>query len=77
MWVSPDKLSFQVTGIFRGGLTTLLRESLGNAVFFTVYENVRYYMHLKLKAASSDDNYLIDVGTGIVSGGLGGVAVSI
>ncbi|KAJ9690490.1 hypothetical protein PVL29_012909 [Vitis rotundifolia] len=66
-----------VTGIFRGGLTTLLRESLGNAVFFSVYEYVRYYMHLQLKAASSDHNDLIDVGIGIVTGGLGGVAVSI
>lgn len=63
-----------VTGIFRGGLTTLLRESLGNAVFFSIYEYVRYYMHLQLKAASSDHNDLIDVGIGIVTGGLGGVA---
>ncbi|XP_034698231.1 mitochondrial arginine transporter BAC1 isoform X3 [Vitis riparia] len=66
-----------VTGIFRGGLTTLLREFFGNAVFFSVYEYVRYYMHLQLKAASSDHNDLIDVGIGIVTGGLGGVAVSI
>lgn len=63
-----------VTGIFRGGLTTLLREFFGNAVFFSVYEYVRYYMHLQLKAASSDHNDLIDVGIGIVTGGLGGVA---
>ncbi|RVW95908.1 Mitochondrial arginine transporter BAC1 [Vitis vinifera] len=38
------------------------------------YEYVRYYMHLQLKAASSDHNDLIDVGIGIVTGGLGGVA---
>ncbi|KAK9267945.1 hypothetical protein L1049_010382 [Liquidambar formosana] len=63
-----------VTGIFRGGTTTLLRESFGNAVFFTIYEYVRYYMHLQLKAASSDHSNLIDVGIGIMSGGLGGVA---
>ncbi|KAJ0018270.1 hypothetical protein Pint_10537 [Pistacia integerrima] len=63
-----------VTGIFRGGSTTLLREALGNAVFFSVYENVRYYMHLQLKAASSSHSNLIDMGIGIVSGGLGGVA---
>ncbi|XP_044512406.1 mitochondrial arginine transporter BAC1 isoform X3 [Mangifera indica] len=63
-----------VTAIFRGGSTTLLREALGNAVFFSVYENVRYYMHLQLKAASSDHSNLIDMGIGIVSGGLGGVA---
>lgn len=77
VWVLADELPFQVTGIFRGGLTTLLRESLGNAVFFSIYEYVRYYMHLQLKAASSDHNDLIDVGIGIVTGGLGGVAVSI
>lgn len=63
-----------VTGIFRGGFTTLLRESSGNAVFFSVYEYVRYYMHSQLKAASSDHSHLIDVGIGIVSGGLSGVA---
>lgn len=63
--------------IFRGGSTTFLREAIGNAVFFSVYEHVRYYMHLKLKAASSDHSNLIDMGIGIVSGGLGGVAVSI
>jgi solute carrier family 25 carnitine/acylcarnitine transporter 20/29 len=67
--------TFQVTGIFRGGFTTLLRESFGNAVFFSVYEYVRYYMHSRLKAASSDNSHLIDVGIGIVSGGLGGVGV--
>ncbi len=55
----------------------MLRESSGNAVFFSVYEYVRYYMHSQLKAASSDHSHLIDVGIGIVSGGLGGVAVSL
>ncbi|XP_038690750.1 mitochondrial arginine transporter BAC1 isoform X3 [Tripterygium wilfordii] len=65
------------TGIFRGGLTTFLRESLGNAVFFSVYEYVRYYMHSQLKAASFEHSNLFDMGVGIVSGGLGGVAVSI
>ncbi|KAJ4703510.1 Mitochondrial carrier protein, expressed [Melia azedarach] len=63
-----------VTAIFRGGSTTFLRESLGNAVFFSVYEYVRYYMHLKLKDASSDHSNLIDMGIGIVTGGLAGVA---
>ncbi|KAH9797044.1 mitochondrial arginine transporter BAC1 [Citrus sinensis] len=63
-----------VMAIFRGGSTTFLREAIGNAVFFSVYEHVRYYMHLKLKAASSDHSNLIDMGIGIVSGGLGGVA---
>lgn len=32
-------------------------------------------MHLQLKASFSDHNSLIDMGVGIVSGGLGGVAV--
>ncbi|KAB1221964.1 Mitochondrial arginine transporter BAC1 [Morella rubra] len=63
-----------VSGIFRGGFTTLLRESLGNAVFFSVYEYVRYYVHSQLKAASSDHSHFIDMGIGIVSGGLSGVA---
>ncbi|XP_071935048.1 mitochondrial arginine transporter BAC1-like isoform X1 [Coffea arabica] len=62
------------TGIFRGGYTTLLRESLGNASFFTTYEYVRYYMHLQLKDASPHQTHLIDVGIGIMSGGLGGIA---
>ena len=66
-----------MTGIFRGGGTTLLRESLGNAVFFSVYEYVRYHMHSHVKAVSSNYNNLIDIGIGIVTGGLGGVAVSI
>ncbi|XP_022777343.1 mitochondrial arginine transporter BAC1 [Durio zibethinus] len=61
-----------VTGIFRGGSTTLLRESLGNAVFFSVYEYVRYYMHLN--TGSSYHSQLTDMGIGILSGGLGGVA---
>ncbi|KAI3434104.1 uncharacterized protein J3R85_006903 [Psidium guajava] len=65
-----------VTGIFRGGFTTLLRESIGNAVFFSTYEYVRHYMHLQLRlnADSSQHRHLIDVGIGIVTGGLGGVA---
>ncbi|KAA8515231.1 hypothetical protein F0562_018539 [Nyssa sinensis] len=67
-----------VTGIFRGGITTLLRESLGNAVFFINYEYIRYYMHLHLKdeSSSSSQTNLIDVGVGIMSGGLSGIAVS-
>lgn len=63
-----------VTGIFRGGFTTLLRESIGNAVFFSTYEHIRYYMHTKLKDASSDPTNLVDIGVGVVSGGLGGIA---
>lgn len=63
-------------GIFRGALTTLFREALGNSVFFCTYEYVRYYMHLQLKEASPKHGNLVDMGIGIVSGGLGGVAVS-
>ncbi|XP_015063344.1 mitochondrial arginine transporter BAC1 isoform X1 [Solanum pennellii] len=63
-----------LTGMFRGGLATLLRESVGNAVFFSTYEYTRYFMHLQLKGASSESSQLIDVGVGIMSGGLGGIA---
>lgn len=79
-WLTEDSradgLAVQVTGIFRGGMATFLRESLGNAVFFTVYENVRHFMHLQLKDASRDHKGLADLGVGIISGGLGGIAVS-
>ncbi|CAN1280878.1 Mitochondrial arginine transporter BAC1 [Linum perenne] len=61
-----------VTGLFRGGLTTFMREAVGNAAFFSVYEYVRYYMHRHLKG--EDRSYLMDMGIGIVTGGLGGVA---
>lgn len=63
-----------ITGIFRGGVATLMREAIGNAVFFMTYEHVRYYMHLQLKDVSSDQSNLMDVGVGILSGGLSGVA---
>ncbi|KAH0699720.1 hypothetical protein KY284_013935 [Solanum tuberosum] len=63
-----------LTGVFRGGLATLLRESVGNAVFFSTYEYARYFMHLQLKGASSESTQLIDVGVGLMSGGLGGIA---
>ncbi|CAM8996273.1 unnamed protein product [Rhodiola kirilowii] len=63
-----------VKGIFRGGVSTFFRESIGNAAFFIAYENVRYHMHSQLKAISVEHNNLIDVGIGILSGGLGGVA---
>ncbi|KAK7319710.1 hypothetical protein RJT34_04435 [Clitoria ternatea] len=63
-----------VKGIFRGSCTTLLRESIGNAVFFSVYENVRYHLHSNVKAASSNYDNPIDIGIGIITGGLGGVS---
>lgn len=54
----------------------MLRESIGNAVFFSVYENVRYYMHSRLHTTSNVHGNLMDMGIGILTGGLGGVAVS-
>ncbi|XP_059670746.1 mitochondrial arginine transporter BAC1 isoform X1 [Cornus florida] len=63
-----------VTGIFRGGFTTLLRESIGSAVFFSTYEYTRHYMYLRLKDASTVESNLIDVGVGIMTGGLSGIA---
>ncbi|XP_073281239.1 mitochondrial arginine transporter BAC1 [Primulina huaijiensis] len=62
-----------LTGMFRGGGTTFLRESIGNAVFFSTYEYVRYHMHQSVRHTSSDLSHFIDVGVGIVSGGLGGI----
>ncbi|XP_056171789.1 mitochondrial arginine transporter BAC1 isoform X4 [Syzygium oleosum] len=65
-----------VTGIFRGGFATLLRESIGNAVFFSTYEYVRHYMHLQLhqNSDSSQRRHVVDIGIGVVTGGLGGIA---
>lgn len=63
-----------VRGLFRGGVTTLMREAIGNAVFFTTYEYLRHSMHFQLKDSSVDHTNLMDVGIGIVSGGLGGIA---
>ncbi|KAL3617126.1 hypothetical protein CASFOL_039520 [Castilleja foliolosa] len=63
-----------LTGLFRGGGATLLRESVGNAVFFNIYEHIRHYMHLTMRDTSSDLAHFIDVGIGIVSGGVAGIA---
>lgn len=56
----------------------MLRESIGNAVFFSTYEYVRHYMHLQLhqNSDSSQRRHLVDIGIGVVTGGLGGIAVS-
>lgn len=71
---------FQVKGIFRGGLSTLLRESIGNAVFFSTYELSRHHLHKQLSfspsASSHHSKVLVDTGIGIVTGGLAGTAVS-
>lgn len=63
-----------VKGIFRGSGTTFLRESIGNATFFSVYEYMRYHMHSSIKPASSNYNNLIEIGIGVVTGGVSGVA---
>lgn len=66
---------FQVSGLFRGGVTTLMREAVGNAVFFSTYEYLRHSMHLRLKDSLIDHTNLMDVEIGIISGGLSGIAV--
>ncbi|XP_068657291.1 mitochondrial arginine transporter BAC1 isoform X1 [Aristolochia californica] len=67
-----------IKGIFRGYYATILRESIGNAVFFSTYEYTRYFMHTKIGSAlnhlSEQPKALINVGIGIVSGGLSGIA---
>lgn len=72
---------FQLKGIFRGGYTTLLRESTGNATFFTIYELSRYHMRKRLDSSSSTlgqkPKLLIEAGVDIISGGLAGMSVSI
>ncbi|XP_078428343.1 mitochondrial substrate carrier family protein [Wolffia australiana] len=68
-----------IHGLFRGGSATLLRESIGNAVFFSTYEFTRYFMrsHLNpdsLGLTSSRQKLFLDIGSGIFSGGLAGMA---
>ncbi|XP_064963165.1 mitochondrial arginine transporter BAC1-like isoform X2 [Musa acuminata AAA Group] len=67
-----------VKGIFRGGLSTFLRESIGNAVFFSTYELSRHHLHKQLSfspsASSHHSKVLVDTGIGIVTGGLAGTA---
>ncbi|KAF6155863.1 hypothetical protein GIB67_039194 [Kingdonia uniflora] len=67
-----------VNGIFRGGFATLLRESIGNAVFFSTYEYSRYHIQSQLNSAfcgvSSQPKVMIDVGIGVITGGIAGVA---
>lgn len=64
-------------GVFRGSCTTMLRESVGNATFFSVYEYMRYHMRSHIKPDSSNYSNLIEIGIGIFTGGVSGVAVSI
>eukprot|EP01018_Ginkgo_biloba_P039265 Gb_39174 [translate_table: standard] len=78
-----------IQGLFRGGLATFLRESIGNAVFFSTYEMTRYYMlstvgmqsKVNLEVDSQPSRFsnhtskiLIEAGVGVFSGGLGGIA---
>lgn len=44
-----------VQGLFKGGLTTLIRECIGNSFFFTTYEFTRYWLLSSL-------NYSEDIG---------------
>ena len=71
----------QVRGIFRGCLATLFRETIGNAVFFSSYEYSRYWMHSYIDSSQfSDNSHLVvakDVGIGVMSGGISGMAVNI
>jgi solute carrier family 25 carnitine/acylcarnitine transporter 20/29 len=71
----------QLRGIFRGGLATLFREAIGNAVFFCTYEYSRHWMHNRLDSPqfSSSSHFALakDIGIGVMSGGISGMAVSI
>ena len=71
----------QITGIFRGGFSTLVRESIGTATFFSIYELIRHYMHLQLNSKSPEHSrlpkLLSDLGVGIISGGVAGTTVSL
>ncbi|EPS68950.1 hypothetical protein M569_05818, partial [Genlisea aurea] len=62
-----------LSGLFRGGGATFLRESIANAVFFCTYEHLRYYLH-RSSASSSDLTPFFDVGVAIVTGGTSGIA---
>ncbi|XP_031473858.1 mitochondrial arginine transporter BAC1 [Nymphaea colorata] len=66
-----------IKDLFRGGLATCLRETIGNSAFFTTYELSRYFMHSTLKSQSNlteSQKIIFDVGTGVITGGLGGMA---
>jgi len=68
----------QLRGLFRGGLATLFREAIGNAVFFCSYEYSRYWMHKYLDSPrfSSSSHFILakDIGIGVISGGISGMA---
>ncbi|KAL6615175.1 hypothetical protein ACP70R_037445 [Stipagrostis hirtigluma subsp. patula] len=65
-------------GIYRGGLATLFREAIGNAVFFCAYEYSRFWMHNYLDSPqfSASNHFVLakDIGIGIISGGISGMA---
>ena len=70
-----------------------MRETFGNMLFFSTYETTRYYLFTSFgldpnrdKASKTDEavptqsmvaNTLLETGSGIVTGGLAGVAVSV
>ncbi|WOK99732.1 mitochondrial arginine transporter BAC1 [Canna indica] len=67
-----------VRGLFRGGLPTFLRESIGNTVFFSTYELSRYYLHDQFSsgasATSQHSKLFVDTGISVITGGLSGTA---
>lgn len=71
----------QLKGLFRGGLATLFREAIGNTVFFCTYEYSRCWMHnyLDSERFSGSSHFVLakDIGIGVMSGGISGMAVSI
>lgn len=83
----------QINGLFRGGTATIMRETMGNMLFFTTYETTRYHLFTSLgldpnraKGFQTDEdgstqsmvaNTLLETGIGIITGGLAGVAVSV
>lgn len=84
--------SEQINGLFRGGTATVMRETVGNMLFFTTYETTRYHLFKSFgldpnrgKTSSTDEpvstqsmvaDTLLETGIGIITGGLSGVAVS-
>lgn len=71
----------------------MMRETIGNMLFFTTYETTRYHLFTTLglnpnraKGSQTDEtvptqtmvaNTLLETGIGIITGGLAGVAVSV
>lgn len=70
-----------VRGLFRGLRAAFYRESIGNSIFFTVHETTRYRLLTALggdadrsRGSTPVKDALLEGATGVVSGGLAGVA---